>query len=542
MSVAEFMVQVSNVFGVNKEHDIIVDNTLLVVGSGDLVRNFATANPNKYAITIMPSISDYSGSLGDFRVEVGESQGESADFANATFAQIVFFGAPREIKKPQLGIHFVSDYENQSALCDEIDALIGDFSFEKTILFDEKKCQYFHRDKTEFSYCTDCVAVCPTMAISANDAKRELVFSQIDCVLCGKCVAVCPSGAMQKSNATIINLNKALKLFKGKIAVVCESEKDFERFCENAESAFLEVDCHDSAFAESRNDKTEILRYAQNDKVGADFTPLILPSINMLNEAYLLSILQESGRICVILGDLGDSNKKIDSHLKECADFVNDLYNRVVGQNTVFMVDLSASENADFITHSAKETRLPYYHYDISEGEFIREILANRIRFLIKESDFGTLKNSANLIYTDLKIDAEKCTLCMSCVESCNANALISAKDNFTLLLNPSLCTACGYCIDTCAEKCIEMSLSGYRLNENFLTHRVLASDEPFRCVECGKIYATNKSIQKIKGILQPLFMGDSTKLKSIECCEKCKVKIMFEKSVDLVETQRGGL
>lgn len=163
------------------------------------------------------------------------------------------------------------------------------------------------------------------------------------------------------------------------------------------------------------------------------------------------------------------------------------------------------------------------------------------MRFLIKDNDFGTLKNSANLIYTDLKIDTEKCTLCMSCVESCNANALISAKDNFTLLLNPSLCTACGYCIDTCAEKCIEMNLSGYRLNENFLTHRVLASDEPFKCVECGKIYATKKSIQKIKSILQPVFMGDSLKLKSIECCEKCKVKIMFEKSADLVESHRSA-
>ncbi len=526
----DFTKQVAQILGANHSNDIIVDNSLLLVGSGDLVQDFANANATKYAITITPFISDYSGSLGDFRVEMGDMDCHDFAFAKSRndknsmkFSQIIFFSAPSEVKKPQLGIHFVSDYESQSTLCDEIDALIGDFSFDKTILFDEKKCQYFHRDKTEFSYCADCVAVCPTMAISANDAKRELVFSQIDCVLCGKCVAVCPSGAMQKSNATIFNLNKALRFYKGKIAVVCENKEDFEKFCESL------VDCHDSADAESRNDES-------------NFAPLILPSINMLNESYLLSILQESGRICVIIGN---ATTQIDAHLKECADFINDLYNRVVGQNAVFLCDLNhigdLTTNHNFTAHSAKETHLPYYHYDISEGEFTREIVANRVRFLIKDNDFGTLKNSANLIYTDLKIDAGKCTLCMSCVESCNANALISAKDNFTLLLNPSLCTACGYCIDTCAEKCIEMSLSGYRLNENFLTHRVLASDEPFRCVECGEIYATKKSIQKIKSILQPVFMGDSLKLKSIECCEKCKVKIMFEKSADLVETQRSA-
>lgn len=523
----DFTKQVAQTLGANHSNDIIVDNSLLLVGSGDLVQKFATANTSKYAITIVPFISDYSGSLGDFRVKMGESQGDLGDFKGAKFSQIIFFSATSEAKKPQLGIHFVSDYESQNALCDEIDALIGDFSFEKTILFDEKKCQYFHRDKTEFSYCADCVAVCPTMAISSDDTKRELVFSQIDCVLCGKCVAICPSGAMQKSNATLSNLNKALRFYKGKIAVVCESKEDFERFCESVESAFLEVDCFGDSAESPRND--EFLN---------ELAPLVLPSINMLNESYLLSILQESGRICVIIGN---ATTQIDAHLKECADFINDLYNRVVGRNAVFMGDLSANQNVDFITHSAKETHLPYYHYDISEGEFIREIVANRVRFLIKDNDFGTLKNSANLIYTDLKIDAGKCTLCMSCVESCNANALISAKDNFTLLLNPSLCTACGYCIDTCAEKCIEMSLSGYRLNESFLTHRVLASDEPFRCVECGEIFATNKSIQKIKGILQPVFMGDSLKLKSLECCEKCKVKIMFEKSADLVESHRSA-
>ena len=507
----DFTKQVAQTLGANHSNDIIVDNSLLLVGSGDLVQNFATANPNKYAITIAPFISDYSGSLGDFRVKMGESQGDLGDFKGAKFSQIIFFSATSEAKKPQLGIHFVSDYENQSALCDEIDALIGDFSFEKTILFDEKKCQYFHRDKTEFSYCADCVAVCPTMAISANDAKRELVFSQIDCVLCGKCVAVCPSSAMQKSNATLTNFSKALKLFKGKIAVVCESVEDFEKFIAESSTGNLPKD---------------------------SLAPLVLPNINMLNEAYLLSILQESGRVCVIIGN---ATTQIDAHLKECVDFINDLYNRVVGQNAVFIAESTLAESSAKSLNLPSDTHLPYYHYEISNDEFLREIVANRVRFLIKDNDFGALKNSANLIYTDLKIDAGKCTLCMSCVESCNANALISAKDNFTLLLNPSLCTACGYCIDTCAEKCIEMDFSGYKLNESFLTHRILAQDEPFRCIECGEIFATNKSIQKVKGILQPLFAGDSIKLKSLECCEKCKVKIMFEKSADLVETHRSA-
>lgn len=517
----DFLEQVSNILGTNRPHDIAVDKSLLVVGSGDLVQEFAILNRDKFEITITPFIEHYSGSLGHFRVSFDESsvdsrksQGksnadshESSESKNQTFAQIAFFSAFDKAKKPQLGVHFIDDYENNEALCNEIDALIGDFSFEKTILFDEKKCQYFHRDKTEFSYCAECVAVCPTMAISTNDNARELVFSQIDCILCGKCVAVCPSGAMNKANATLPNLNKALKFYKGKIAVVCENKGDFETFSANLNNTNISQD------SQNLSPQDEFVSFA----------PLVLPSVNMLNEASLLSILQESGRICVILGE-------IDSRLKECADFINELYNRVVGQKAVF---ISALDLQDF--SSIEKMQLPYYHYEISDDEFLRQILANRVRFLTKERDFGVLENSANLIYTDLKIDADKCTLCNACVESCNAKALINAKDSFTLLLNPSLCTACGYCVDTCAENCLEMSLNGYALNESFLNYRVLAQDEPFCCVECGTIFATNKSINKVKSILSPAFMGDSIKLKSLECCEKCKVKIMFEKSSNFV-------
>ena len=505
----DFVRQISSILGANTKSDIAVDNTLLIVGNSDLARDFANANSDKYKIQILPFISDYSGSLGDFRVNFGESgvdspldlresSADSHESKTQTFAQIAFFSAFDKAKKPQLGVHFVSDYENNEALCDEIDALIGDFSFAKTILFDEKKCQYFHRDKTEFAYCKDCVAVCPTMAISANDAKRELIFSQMDCVLCGKCVAVCPSGAMNKANAMLTNLNKALKFFKGKITIVCENEGDFEAFSANLKNA--------------------------KDSPQDEFAPLILPSVNMLNETYLISILQESGRICIILGE-------IDLHLKECVEFINKLYKRVVGQRAIFVGESSP----DFSNFNTQDSHLPHYHYEISDNEFLRQTFANRVRFLTKERDFGVLENSANLIYTDLKINADKCTLCNACVESCNTRALINAKDSFTLLLNPSLCTACGYCVDTCAENCLEMSLNGYALNESFLNYRVLAQDEPFKCVECGTIFATNKAINKVKSILSPAFMGDSTKLKSLECCEKCKVKIMFEKSSNFV-------
>lgn len=494
---AGFIEQVSAILNADMgiSSEISVSDSLLVVGSGDLVRDFVESCGDRFSITILPNLADFSGSLGDFRVKISDSinstkQGDSAlDSSDCveSFSQIVFFNGLD--RKPQLGIYFISDYESKDDLIDDISRNIGDFEIDKTILFDDKKCQYSHRQKTEFSYCKDCVEVCPTMAISSDDENRLLVFSQVDCILCGKCVCVCPSSAMQKANATLDNLHKALKLYKDKIVVVCENIEDFERFSQKCEA-----------------DST-------SEAILEDIFPLVLPSVNLLNYAYLLSIVQESGRVCVVCGE-------IDKQVKESIDFINDIYQRILGRVAIF--------EGDSMDFRQLAESLPFYHYARSEGEFLRESFANRIKFLVKGGSFGALKNSLNIIYTDLKIDSAKCTLCNACVESCNANALINAKDNFSLLLNPSLCTACGYCIDTCAEKCLDMSFDGFVLDEKFLNYRVLAKDEPFRCVECGEIFATNKSIQKVKNILQNAFIGDEIKLKSIECCEKCKVKIMF--------------
>lgn len=514
---AGFIEQVSAILNADMgiSSEISVGDSLLVVGSGDLVRDFVESCGDRFSITIMPNLASFSGSLGDFRVKISDStkhikQGDSAfDSSDCveSFSQIVFFNGLD--RKPQLGIYFISDYESKDDLIDDISRNIGDFEIDKTILFDDKKCQYSHRQKTEFSYCKDCVEVCPTMAISSDDENRLLLFSQVDCILCGKCVCVCPSGAMQKANATLDNLHKALKLYKDKIVVVCENIEDFELFSQKFKVDSTSEDCK-SSDCKNEADSTR-------EAILEDIFPLVLPSVNLLNYAYLLSIVQESGRVCVVCGE-------IDKQVKESIDFINDIYQRILGKVAVFEGD-SMDFRRDF--RQLAES-LPFYHYARGEGEFLRESFANRIRFLVKGGSFGALKNSLNIIYTDLKIDTAKCTLCNACVESCNANALINAKDNFSLLLNPSLCTACGYCIDTCAEKCLDMSFDGFVLDEKFLNYRILAKDEPFRCVECGEIFATNKSIQKVKNILQNAFVGDEIKLKSIECCEKCKVKIMF--------------
>ncbi|RDU64861.1 4Fe-4S binding protein [Helicobacter sp. MIT 14-3879] len=465
----------NNDLSMNYESDICIDNSLLVVGDSALKDEFIKEAKDKFSIESVSYIDSFSGNLGSFNVKINE------EILNTS--QIVFFNK-FDIYKPQLGITFANEYESRDSLILELENLIGEFSYENTILYSKDKCQYHHRDKNEFSYCKSCVEVCPNMSISSNDEKRELIFSNIDCILCGKCVAVCPSGAMEKTNTSLYNLNKAIKLYKNKIILICNNNN-------------LEEEV-DKILATSRK----------------DILPLPLPNINMLNEVYLLSILQESANVCVISGN-------IESLLKESIDFINYLYIKLFNKKAIF-------SNIDDIL-KLSSTTLEHYSYEVDRDEFSREIFSNRLKYFIKDKNFGVIENTKSILYTNLTINQDICTLCMSCVESCNTKALINSKDNFSLLLNPSICTACGYCVDNCPEKCIEMPLQGVELKENFFTYNTIAKDEPFKCVECGKVFASMKSIAKVKSMIAPLFGNDNVRKRTLECCSDCKVKVMFK-------------
>ncbi|RDU57421.1 4Fe-4S dicluster domain-containing protein [Helicobacter sp. MIT 99-5507] len=464
------------------QSDISVDNTILVVGENELANDFINKTKDKFNITQKPYIEQYGGIIGDFISIVEDEEIHTA--------QIVFF-IKIELdsrildKTTQLGIHFVNSYENIDSMAKEIENLIGDFTYENTILFDENKCQYHHRDKTANSYCSECESVCPTFAITKDDKAKELRFSNIDCIFCGKCVGICPSGAMQKANAPLIEITKAAQNYQDKIPLIL-SKQDIESFIDS------NIDIKDSSV-----------------------TPFVLPNINMLNEVYFISILQTTSTQCILYGN-------IESNLKDSIDFINDLYERICNKKAIYLHnEIKSYKNLEI-------ENLPKYHYIAESNEFNREIFKERVKFLIKDNDYGNLANRASIKYTDLKIDSDNCTLCMSCVESCNTKALINSKDNFELLLNPSLCTACRLCVDICPESIIKMPLDGIRLNNTFFTYNTKAKDEPFKCVECGKIFASTKSIKKVQNLMFPVFKNDEIKQKSILCCGDCKVKIMF--------------
>ncbi|MBF6670195.1 ferredoxin, partial [Campylobacter sp. RM12327] len=92
----------------------------------------------------------------------------------------------------------------------------------------------------------------------------------------------------------------------------------------------------------------------------------------------------------------------------------------------------------------------------------------------------------------------------------------------------------CGYCTMRCAEKdTIFIDRGEIELNPSFYSYTTLAKDELFKCVECGKEFATTKAVQKVANMMAPMFKGDEFKTKMLYCCPDCKAKLTVMKQFE---------
>lgn len=463
-------------------YSVNVKPNLLILGSGKDVEDFALFIQSykliKYDFSVLSpeEVVEVSGHLGNFEV--------STDTQTLNFSQIVLFYEDENLVR-FMGCENAGDYESPEKLLEILDSRVGDYSYHNIIHYDTSKCQYHHRrpNRQEQGYCHLCVDACPTFGVSKNDTLMELHFSAIDCIGCGACIMACPSGSVQRDGYSKNAIFEIAKLYKDIVPLIIHPKeinhlKDLD-FCESL--------------------------------------PLVIAQPHLLNEVYLLSIIQESASQIVIF------DREKNAALYESVELINEIFERVYQKKAIFLVqDMQKLQEAISQAKIQEEFFYPYYQ---NPKEELRHIFSERLRFMVKDGDFGTIQTKGN-IYGEVYINKEKCTLCMVCVGACNVQSLNGG--DFSLLHNPSLCTACNYCTDSCPENAISVNFGMLRLQEDWFSNTVVAKDKGFRCIECGKIFATTKSIEKIKNMMLPLFHQDKKKARTLECCESCKVKVMF--------------
>ncbi len=127
--------------------------------------------------------------------------------------------------------------------------------------------------------------------------------------------------------------------------------------------------------------------------------------------------------------------------------------------------------------------------------------------------------------YGGIRVDAEKCTLCMSCTSVCPAGALSAGGDAPRLDFYESNCVQCSICANACPERAITLEARYLADPEIRRQPVVLHEEPPFCCVECGKPFATRRVIDNILDKLagHAMFQTDRAR-RRLQMCEDCRV------------------
>jgi ferredoxin len=130
--------------------------------------------------------------------------------------------------------------------------------------------------------------------------------------------------------------------------------------------------------------------------------------------------------------------------------------------------------------------------------------------------------------FGEIKVDDEKCTLCMGCISVCPTGAILDNKDRPCLSFIEWNCVQCSLCAQACPEQAIELIPRLLTDSNVRMERRVLNEEAPFECLDCKKPFTTLSMIRKMEEKLagHRMFAGEG--LRRLKLCEDCRIKGMF--------------
>ena len=128
--------------------------------------------------------------------------------------------------------------------------------------------------------------------------------------------------------------------------------------------------------------------------------------------------------------------------------------------------------------------------------------------------------------FGSLTVDAERCTMCLSCVSACPEAALADNPDKPQLRFIEKNCVQCGLCASTCPEAAITLEPRLWLADAGKARKqaRVLNEVEPYRCIRCDKPFGTPKAIELMVAKLGAHAMFQGKGADRLRMCSDCRV------------------
>ena len=519
------------------------DGLCLVLGSGQDCFEAAALLNQKLSVTlvltddddlILPAQFDFpifkgkvktaTGSFGNFKVTLDDYAAlipstrstlefsPSKDNVHSDCSVIVDFreGSPLFTRHESRDGYLRTDIGDPAAVMRTVfDAsdLVGEF--EKPIYVDYNADICAHSRSQKIG-CTKCLDNCPAGAIT-SDGDHVAIDLDI-CGGCGNCAAHCPTGAVSYLFPERTDHIKAIQTL--------------------ATTYYKAGGTEASLLIHDNNQGLDLISLSARYGRGLpdSLIPLEVHSPSGIGHDALLAAFAAGFTHIVILGDERQS-EEYEALQKEI----------VLSQS--ILSGLGFEEDRLHLIYSTDPDDFEGKVWDlakmapISKKTFVplgskREIARMGIGALADASseNVDIISLSEDAPYGLISVDTDKCTLCLSCVSACPADALRDNPDRPELRFVETACVQCGLCQSTCPEDAIGLTP---RLNllPSAMQPVTLNEEEPFECIRCGTPFAAKSTIEKISKQLAGThrMFESSENARLLKMCETCRLEVMAE-------------
>jgi ferredoxin len=459
-------------------------------------------------------VTALEGYLGEFTATISGLQAGNAAPAPAEtpakFDLVLDFASEAHFtmrEPPQGYFRAPTDPVALQAMVVEVSEAVGEFEKPRFFAYRENLCAH---SRSQVTGCNACIDVCSTQAIS-SDGDHVKVDPHL-CMGCGACSTVCPSGAMgyqyprvADRGAQVKQLLAAYRHAGGSDAAIVFHDGGKAR----------ELLSQAAASGHGLPGRAIPLEVWHAASVGLD---LVLPTIAF------------GATQAVVLVTPGEDREYVAALAQQLALGQEILSALGYEGCHLQLVEAGTPEALAAAFAAMVPAKLPPSPATFLLGNDKRTAIEFAVEHLVKHapSKVDEIKLAAGAPYGEIRVDRDKCTMCMACVGACPESALMDGVDLPLIKFLERNCVQCGLCANTCPEDAITLN-PRLLLTPAVREPRVLNETQPFHCIRCEKPFGTKQMVAAMMGRLAGHTMfTQSGALQRLQMCADCRVVDMM--------------